>query len=147
MRSGNGDKVIVRLFASLIFITALYGELLAKEYLLSYDYTVKNAIIYNEKLLISPAMTKCKGKPTGKPLLLPYDANSDKNDFRSVVTKHFDRFFAYLATLGFAIHERSTTQNFQNTSTAHLEFPTTCFKVDFNDSFVTITAIKQGEKR
>ncbi len=118
------------------------GALFAKEYLLSYTYTVKDAVIFSEKLLISSAMTKCEGEPFDKSLTLPYPKSKQKENFRLIIRENFDQFLSYLSAIGFKIKENSQTINAQNTTTTRLIFPTTCFKVDFNDSFVTITAIK-----
>jgi len=84
-------------------------------------------------------MTKCRGREVQTSLLLPY--KKDEN-LKTILLENYDEFFSYLEKLGLHVEHKSLTKRLQNTSTTKLTFPTTCFKVDFNDNFVTITAIK-----
>jgi len=116
--------------------------LYAKEYLISYSYTIKDAVIYNEKLQIARAMQPCKGTPLSKTLIVAYPKSGDSASLRRIILENFDDFFTYITQLGLDVKHREKTKNMQYSSTTKLILPTTCFKVDFNDSFVTITAIK-----
>lgn len=84
-------------------------------------------------------MTKCKGDILGKSLILP--AN-DAKDFKAVVAKHREEFIDYIHTLGLYINNSGITTNNQIQTTTVMTLRTTCFKVDFNDTFVKISHIK-----
>ena len=144
MRGGDGDTVILQRFCTLILFLCFIEIRAADEYLVSYGYTIKNAIIYNEKLQIAKAMQPCEGEPIRDSLLLPYPKNSDEDrlSVKTLLQKNFDEFFSYISKLGLEIEHREKTTDMQNHSITRLTLQTTCFKVDFNDSFVTITAIK-----
>ena len=142
MRSRDGDQAIVRRFCTVVFFLFLSEILYAQEYLISYSYTIKNAVIYNENLQIAKAMQPCVGKLLNRSLLLAYTKNKKSELLRKIIKEHFDDFFSYISNLGLEIDHREKTVNLQNSSTTRVVLPTTCFKVDFNDSFVTITAIK-----
>jgi len=85
-------------------------------------------------------MTKCRGELLDSSLILLYTKTS-KEPLKDIILKNYDAFFKYISTLKISVSHKSKTYNFQNTSTTKLILPTTCFKVDFNDSFVKITAI------
>ena len=88
-------------------------------------------------------MTKCEGDPVKKTLVLPYTENKEKESLKEILSNNYDRFFHYISTLPLKIDHREETFMMQNSSITTVLLPTTCFKVDFNDSFVTITAIKK----
>ncbi|NPA66459.1 MAG: hypothetical protein GXO11_06215 [Epsilonproteobacteria bacterium] len=119
------------------------GILFAKEYLITYRYTVKDAVIYNEKLSISRAMTPCKGELVSSSLIIAYPQNNEKSSLDQIILNSFDEFFSYISKVMISVDHRERTSMMQNSSFTKVLFPTTCFKVDFNDSFVTITAIKK----
>ncbi len=87
---------------------------------------------------MSPAMTKCQGTPQS-PLIL--EGYRSKN-LKKILQSHHEQFVRYIQGLGLEVVSYGKTINFQNSSTIILTLKTTCFKVDFNDSFVTISVIK-----
>ena len=136
MRSGDGNRSFLLSVCTLILL--LSSALLADEYLISYRYVVKDAILFNEQLLISPAMQQCNGKPYKKLIL----DNADDATLKEILQKNNEKFIAYLHSLGLQVQHREVTTNMQNSSTTVMTLPTTCFKVDFNDNSVTITPLK-----
>lgn len=137
MRSRDGDHSILRTICAIIIFSSL-SSLYAGEYLISYRYVVKNAILYNEHLDISPAMQKCSGEEQDSIILDPHDSE----DLTSVIEENKEEFVDYLHKLGLQVKHHEKTKNFQNTSTTVLTLKTTCFKVDFNDNSVKITPLK-----
>lgn len=135
MRSGDGDRSFLLSICSLIFLSLALN---ASEYLISYRYVVKNAILYNEKLQISPSMQQCQGK-LHQGIMLSTD---NSNDLKKIILANKEEFVQYLHRLGLHVTHRSLTTNLQQSSTTTLTLPTTCFKVDFNDNFATIAPIK-----
>lgn len=135
MRSRNGNHSFTR--TVLIFILSSLA-LDAKEYLISYRYVVKDAILYNESLSISSSMTKCLGEPLQALTLSSYgDENLKQN-----ISKNSELFVDYIHKLGLQVEHKGVTKNFQNKSTTILTLKTTCFKVDFNDNLVRIAPLK-----
>ena len=138
MRSGDGDRSFLFTICAIIFCLFFTSAIYADEYLISYRYVVKNALLYNERLLISPAMQKCKGTTYSNIIL-----DNKKNDtLKHLIQKHREEFLAYLHHLGLQVWHREQTTNMQNSSTTVMTLPTTCFKVDFNDNSVTIAPLK-----
>jgi len=88
-------------------------------------------------------MTKCKGTLLKNTLILPYSDTKENESLQEILSSNFDLFFDYITTLPINIEHREETSMMQNSSLTQVLLPTTCFKVDFNDSFVTITAIKK----
>ena len=115
------------------------SAVLADEYLVSYEIFSKDAMLSYEKLLVSKSMTKCSGKLLKNSIYLPYEENQRLS---SIIKKNFDQFFDYIKQIGLDVKYKSKTKNYVNTSYVRVVLHTTCFKVDFNDSFVKITAIK-----
>lgn len=137
MRSRDGNhNLSLRLCCSIILFSSL--ALNAGEYLISYRYTVKDSTLFNEKLYISKAMQKCDGKPQ-KELILE---NYTDGDLNSLITQNSDEFLEYIHKLGLHVEHKEQTINMQNKFTTTLTMKTTCFKVDFNDTFVKITPLK-----
>jgi len=136
MRSRDGNNSFTLRFCAIIllFSFALYAE----EYLVSYKYIVKNSILFNEHLDISKSMQKCHGIPS-QILILP--AIKEKN-FQKLISLHRERFLDYIQRLGVDICSRATTCNNQMSATIVTTLKTTCFKVDFNDTFVKISHLK-----
>ncbi|QSZ43058.1 hypothetical protein GJV85_03755 [Sulfurimonas aquatica] len=99
---------------------------------------VKNAIMYNESLEISPAMKKCSGEPYN-PIFLE---TNDKKNLKDILSANNEEFVEYIHSLGLNVSYRDLTTNYQNISTTILTLKTTCFKVDFNDNFVKISPLK-----
>ena len=136
MRSGDGNRSFLLTVCTLIFL--LSPVLFAGEYFISYRYVVKDAMLFNEQLLVSPAMQPCKGIPN-ETLLLD---NPNDATLKEIIQHNRERFITYLHHLGLQVQYRETTTNMQNSSTTVMTLPTTCFKVDFNDNSVTITPLK-----
>jgi len=136
MRSRDGNSTLLLSICTLIF---LFSQTLnAKEYLISYRYTVKDATLYNESLQISHAMKRCKGKPQ-KPLYI-YDIKS--KNLNLIIQNHFQEFIEFINKIGLYVKHKDLTVNSQNTSTTTLTLKTTCFQVDFNDKLVRIVPLK-----
>jgi len=136
MRSGDGNYTLSCRFCTLILLCSL--ALNAGEYLISYRYVVQDAILYNETLQISRAMQKCQGSPQNT-LILEKD---NTQNIKTIIHNHFDKFISYIHKLGMSVEHKEKTRNYQNSSTTILTLHTRCFKVDFNDNFARITALK-----
>ncbi|MDT8339823.1 MAG: hypothetical protein RQ763_11570 [Sulfurimonas sp.] len=137
MRSRDGNLNFSRRLCSVvIFFSSL--ALNASEYLISYKYIVKDAILYNETLLISKAMTKCEGTPQEEFIL----QNSSEDNLKKLISKNPQEFIEYIHKLGMHVDHDEKTINLQNSYTTVLTLKTTCFKVDFNDNFATIAPLK-----
>ena len=137
MRSRDGNNYFSRRLCSVIILLCSLA-LSANEYLISYRYVVKDAIIYNEKLDISRAMSKCEGTPYN-PLILE---NNGSKDLRSIIFRNNEIFINYIHKLGLSVNHNEATINAKNKSTTILTLKTKCFKVDFNDNFARIAPLK-----
>ena len=136
MRSRDGNSYLILRLCSVIFLFSL--ALNASEYLISYRYVVKDAIIYNETLYISSAMKKCTGKLQEQLIL----ENSTDGNFAKLIKQNIEEFYEYIYKLGLHVEHNEETINLQNKSTTILTLKTTCFKVDFNDNFAKISDLK-----
>jgi hypothetical protein len=137
MRSRDGNRTCtLSIFKLIFFFYSL--ALSASEYLISYRYVVKDTILYNEKLDISQSMHKCTGNPN-TPLILENDGT---NNLKKIISQNEEEFSSYLHQLGIEVKHSGFTSNQQNRSTTILTLKTTCFKVDFNDTFVKIAPLK-----
>lgn len=132
-RDGN-SSLLLRFCSALISVSFICA---ADEYLVSYRYVVKEMVLFNETLLISKAMTKCKGKPQEELVLESQDRN-----FKKIVSQNSPEFIDFIHRVGLHAEHKEATLNLQNSSTTIMTLKTTCFKVDFNDNFVTITPLK-----
>jgi len=83
-------------------------------------------------------MKKCSGKPQ-KELILE---NTTNGDFTKLIKNNKEIFYDYIQQLGLHVEHKEETINMQNRSTTILTLKTTCFKVDFNDNFAKIAALK-----
>jgi len=136
MRSRDGnDNLPFRLCSIILFFSLTLN---AGEYLISYKYIVKDAILYNETMNISHAMKECDGTPQ-KELILE---NTSDGNLKKLISKNSEEFIDYIHKLGLNVEHNEITSNFQNSSTTILTMKTTCFKVDFNDNFARITPLK-----
>lgn len=84
-------------------------------------------------------MQKCSGIESNNALILD---NNNSKDLSKVISQNSDEFFSYIQKLDLSTKSKDTTTNFTTSSTTTLELRTTCFKVDFNENLVKITAIK-----
>jgi len=137
MRSRDGDHSYTRRLCTVVLLLSSLA-LNASEFLISYRYVVKDAILYNENLTIAKAMHNCQGKPQ-KPLLLE---SSGDEDLRVIIERNRGEFITYIHRLGLHVQHKEKTINYQNISTTILTLKTTCFKVGFNDNFVKISPLK-----
>jgi len=136
MRSRDGNRTFSLRLCSVILFNSL--ALNASEFLISYSYTVKDAILHNESLLISKAMQKCSGVQQNSIIL-----NNDGNkDLKQIISKNNEEFINYIHKLGLHIEHNEKTTNYQQASSTTLILKTTCFKVDFNDNFARIAPLK-----
>jgi hypothetical protein len=136
MRSRDGNRTsTLSIFKLILFFYSL--ALSASEYLISYRYVVKDAILYNEKLDISKSMHKCHGKPL-TPLILE---NNGNHNLKEIISQNEEEFSSYLHQLGLNVKHSEFNLNQHNSSTTILTLKTTCFKVDFNDNFVKIAPL------
>lgn len=110
------------------------------EYLISYRYVTQDAKLLNESLQVSHAMKKCLNEPFDFPALR-LDARQNE-DLRTILLRRFDLFFDYIQKLGLHVQHREHFINHQSASLTTITLKTTCFKVEFNDSFVIIQALK-----
>ncbi|MCK4974736.1 MAG: hypothetical protein KAR81_05745 [Sulfurimonas sp.] len=136
MRSRDGNCNLTFRLSSIILLCSL--ALNAGEYLISYRYTVKDAILYNEILHISHAMKKCEGKPQSELIL----ENTSDGNLKKIISQNSEEFLNYIHKLGLHLKHKEETLNLQNTSTTTLTMKTTCFKVDINDNFARIAPLK-----
>ena len=136
MRSRDGNSSYLLAIFSIVFFYSL--SLQASEYLISYRYVVKDAILYNESLQISSAMKKCSGSPR-KSLLLSID---DNQNLQEIIKLNAQEFIDFLHKIGLNVEHKEKTINYINHSTTILTLKTTCFKVDINENFAIISPLK-----
>jgi len=126
------------LFVNLILLPTLaYADF----YYISYRYVVKDFQLYNEKILVSRAMQPCSG--TSNQSIIFQKENSET--FENLIKEKKQKMIDFFDKLG--VHVKSddsfdTTNIHTNTT---ITFFTQCFKVDFNDKFVKISALKQAK--
>ena len=136
MRSRDGNQTRLLAICSIIFFSSL--ALNASEYLISYRYVVKDMIVYNDSLQVSRAMKHCSGKPQN---FIELSSQGD-DELKDVIKNNSFEFMDFIHKIGLDVEHKETTLNAQNSSTTILTLKTTCFKVDFNDNFAKITALK-----
>lgn len=137
MRSRDGDNSFSFKLCTIIFFFII-SQLNAEEYYISYRYVVKDAVMYNESLQVSPAMQRCNGDAY-LPLILEVDKSKN---LREILSENSSEFINYLHKLGLNVKHSQKNYNYQNTSTTVLTLKTKCFKVDFNDNFAKIAPLK-----
>ena len=137
MRSRDGNHSLTLTISTIILI---FGSLAlhAGEYLISYRYTIQNAILINETLDVSKSMQKCAGSESAS-IFFP---NKNNSDLKETIATNKEEFTTFLHKLGVIVEHKEKTINSYNSSTTRLTLKTTCFKVDFNDTLVKISALK-----
>lgn len=136
MRSRDGNSHLLFRFCLISISSSL--AIFASEYLVSYRYTIKDAVFFNETLEVSKAMKKCHGEPS-----LEYIEFLDtKESLKNLIIKNQDKFLEFAQLLSLHVNYSDETSNFQNSSLITLTLKTTCFKVDFNDNIVRIAPLK-----
>jgi len=139
MRSRDGNHSFTLSISTIATLFLLLSSaLLADEYLISYRYSVYDAALYNETLLISKAMKKCNGKPYDILILDPHNSNN----LKTILLQNKEEFTNFLFKIGLNIDHKEETRNSINHSSTVLTLKTTCFKVDFNDNSVRIAPLK-----
>jgi hypothetical protein len=83
-------------------------------------------------------MKSCVGEPVNTLILESYG----NKDLKEIISKNPNKFIDFIHTLGLQVSHKETTVNAINSSTTILTLKTTCFKVDFNDNFASITPLK-----
>ncbi|MBD3823663.1 MAG: hypothetical protein IE916_04055 [Epsilonproteobacteria bacterium] len=138
MRSRNGNpSLLLSVCAITLFsLSNLFGF---EEYLISYRYVVKDAILYNESLQVSHAMLPCKGHPTLQTIDLPL---AKEDSILSTIKENQEEFIEYIHRLGMQVEHQGETLQSMHTSTTILTLPTTCFKVEINEISAKITPLK-----
>ncbi len=136
MRSRNGNSYFIWSIYAIIFFNSLV--LNASEYLISYRYVVKNAVVYNEYLHISKTMKKCEGKPTD---FIDFFVEDNRN-IQKIIDSNSQEFIEFIHKIGLFVEHEEVTINAKSSSITILTLKTTCFKVDFNDKFARITSLK-----
>ncbi len=139
MRSRDGNSTFSLSICSVILFFSI--ALNANEYLISYRYMVKDATLYNESLLVSDAMKKCKSTHSKKLKKVLVLENDSSTDLKQILSKNSQKFIDYIHKLGLFIEHKESTTNAQNSSSTVLTLKTTCFKVDFNDNFAKISPL------
>ncbi len=138
MRSRDGNLNFSLRLCQLVILLFSSLTLSAGEYLISYKYIVKDALLYNETLLISKAMTKCEGSPQDEFIL----QSQNEDSLKKLISENSQEFIEYIHKLGLHVDHNEKTTDMQNSFTTVLTLKTTCFKVDFNDNFATIAPLK-----
>jgi hypothetical protein len=135
MRSRDGDRSYLFTISSLILLAS---ALSADNYLIGYRAYVRDAILVDETLSISRAMTPCYGELKSSLIL---DSSGEK-DIYKVLKNSNDDFYHYLLKQSLHVSHKEHLINQQSHSLTTLTFPTHCFKVTFNTNLVKITLIK-----
>ena len=136
MRSRDGNHTFTRTVLLLVLFSSL--ALNASEFLISYRYVLKDAILYNETLDISKVMKKCSGTVQK---ILSLEHHDEKN-IRDILSTNSEEFIEFIHKLGLDVVHSGVTINMQNSSTTILTLKTTCFKVDINENFAIIAPLK-----
>lgn len=136
MRSRNGNYRFSLSVYPIIFFSSL--ALNASEYLISYRYVVKDAVLHNESLYISQTMKKCYGTPQNAIEFASYNSTN----LKEILSKNSQEFIDYMHKLGIQVEHKDITRNARSQSTTILTLKTTCFKVEFNDNFAKIAPLK-----
>jgi len=137
MRSRDGNHSFsLTIPVTLFFFSSLV--LSASEYLISYRYVVHNAILYNESLDISQSMKKCSGSKSESLVL----ESSTDEPLKTTLKNNREEFVDFIHTIGLSVAHKEKHTAYSSETTTILTLRTRCFKVDFNDTFVTISALK-----
>jgi hypothetical protein len=135
VRSRNGNRSLSFSIYALVFFTTLLS---ADMYHIGYQAVVKNAILVNETLNISKAMTPCHGNAQSEFTL----ENPDHHRIESLIHENNDKFYHYLLAQSLHVKHRESLINQHSSSLTTLTFPTECFKVTFKGNLAKIALIK-----
>ena len=134
MRSRDGNRLKTLAICSIIFCSLLHGA----DTIISYRLVVQDAMILNDYLSISRAMTPCQGKPSTS---IYIDTNGSKN-LRHVLLQNPEAFIDFISNEKLHITHHEKTRNAVNTSRTILQMAPTCFAVEFNEDLVKISPLK-----
>jgi len=134
MRSRDGNRLKTLAIFSLVFCVQLLGV----DTIISYRLVVRDAIILNDYLSVSRAMTKCEGHAKNA---IYIDTNGSKN-LHTILENNPEAFTQFIAHENLQVSHREKTLNAVNHSTTILQMAPTCFAVDFNEDFVKISPLK-----
>jgi len=84
-------------------------------------------------------MHKCSGTPKESILF----ASSGDETLKAIIAKNEEEFIEFIHKIGLTLTHNEEHTTHKNLSTTILTLRTRCFKVDFNDTFVKISALKQ----
>lgn len=137
MRSRDGNFNLLFSICTLIFC---FSNLNGDEYIISYRYAIKDAILLNDSLDISRAMTPCSGEIGESKLLL--STTNDTKDLKKIILQNSELFFTYINSIGLHIRSDEVTNNGINSALTIVTLKPTCFTVEFNDNLVKIAPFK-----
>ena len=127
------------LFVNFILLSTLaYADF----YYISYKYVVKDFQLYNEKILVSRAMQSCSG--TINQSIVFQKENNDT--FENFIKEKKQKMIDFFDKLGLYVKSHDSFDKINSHTNTTITFFTQCFKVDFNDNFVKISALKQPNK-
>ena len=135
MRSRDGNRSLLLSISSLVLFSSI---IYADTYRIGYRAIVKNAILVDETLNISKAMTPCYGS-TQEELEL---GTLDNRNLYKIIKNSSDKFYNYLLHQSLHVSYNNKTTNNISTTLTTLTFPTQCFKVTFESKLVKISLIK-----
>ncbi len=131
MRSRNGSRSLSFTICTLILLPFY---LYADSYYIGYRAIVKDALLVDETLNISRAMTPCRGKESTT-LSLP----ALTQNVHTLIKENSDQFYKYLLSLSLHVRHNESVINSQSRSLTTLTFPTHCFTIDFKGNLANIT--------
>ncbi|MEA1955660.1 MAG: hypothetical protein U9N02_04100 [Campylobacterota bacterium] len=82
-------------------------------------------------------MQKCCANPIASIVL-----DNENNNLKKTISKNPQKFINFIHKLALEVKHKDKTINGLYTGTTILTLKTTCFKVDFNENFAKITALK-----
>lgn len=134
MRSRDGNRLKTLAICQIAFCALLHGA----DTIISYRLVVQDAIILNDYLSVSHAMTPCHGTPSNT---IYIETNGSKNLHR-ILENNPESFSDFIAHEQLQVSHKENTTNAVNHSRTILQMAPTCFAVDFNEDFVKISPLK-----
>ncbi|MDE5602743.1 MAG: hypothetical protein K2I71_02335 [Helicobacter sp.] len=131
----------------IIFALLLSMPFYASEYLFSYQLSVKNGIVLNEKYYFSPTMIGSKilkkDRNPYKKCEISHLARSEKEFLKDYKEEILECFF----TWGIKLEDRTKAQYLQSQSLTFLWIPPMRIQIEFENELVVIYALKNKEMR
>lgn len=134
MRSRDGNRLKTLAICQLAFCSLLS----AADTIISYRLVVEDAMILNDYLSVSRAMTPCHGTPTHA----VYIETKGSKNLHTILENNPEAFSAFIAHEHLHVSHNEQTTNAVNHSRTILKMAPTCFAVDFNEDFVKISPLK-----